>query len=184
MGIANKWLEKEMIYLKDNWGKISLSHLSIRLKRTEIGICIKAKRLKLGGSTRADEYLTANQASEMINVDRHNLKAIKKKTLFVKMFSLIRIDDFTKWLENNQDKFNSRKIELFNLGCEPQWLKDKRKKDKLIPINNFKKWTNIETQRLIFYSKEMPYKEIAKLMGRSYNSIDKKIYKIRKLNQF
>ncbi len=189
MGKADKWLKKEIEYLDENWGKVSLLRLSTKLKRTKIGIYVKAKRLKLGASTRADEYITANQVSEMINVDRHailgwikshNLKAIKKKTLFVKIFWLINLNDFLDWLKKNQDKFDSKKIELFALGSEPRWLKDKRLKDRTIPTNNYKKWTYIEEQRLMLYLKEMPYKKIAKILGRSYNSIDRKIFRIRK----
>jgi len=82
-------------------------------------------------------------------------------------------------VKNNQDKFNSRRIKLFGLGYEPEWLKEKRKRDNKLPINRYKKWTNIDMQRVILYAKELPYIKIAKIMGRSHSSIDKKMYRLR-----
>lgn len=183
MGQGKKWSKSEINYLKGNWGRVTLNYLSIRLKRTKIAVFIKAKRIKLGAITRADEYMTANQVSVLLKVDRHaigrwiqnhNLKAVNKIMLFKRRFWLIKHYDLCKWLKNNQDRFDSRKIELFGLGYEPLWLQAKRKRDRELPKNRFKKWTAFEIQRIVIYSKDMKYKEIAKLMGRSHDSIERK----------
>jgi len=189
MGSAKNWNKKELEYLNENWGKFTLAHLSSRLKRTMIGIAIKAKRMGFGASSKSDEYITANQVAVLLAIDRHtierwikkyDLKITRKVLLFKTQFFLIKLPDLCKWLEKNQDKFDSRRIELYSLGCEFSWLKMKRIKDKKLAKNRFKKWTNLEIQRLILYSKKMSYKKIAQLMDRSYNSIDRKIYRLRK----
>ena len=188
MGQGKQWSISEIDYLKENWGRVTLNYLSIRLKRTKIAIVIRAKRMNLGASTRADEYMTANQVAVLLNVDRHavsrwikkhNLKAENKILLFKKRFWLIKHYDLCKWLKNNQDRFDSRRIELFALGYEPEWLQEKRIRDRMLPKNRFKKWTSLEVQRIIINYKDMKYKKLALLMGRSYISIDHKINRLR-----
>jgi len=188
MGQGKKWSISEMDYLNENWGRITLTNFSIRLNRTKIAVDIKAKRMNLGAITRADEYMTANQVSILLNIDRHtvgrwiqnhNLKAVNKVMLFKKRLWMIKHCDLCKWLKNNQDRFDSRKIELYGLGYEPQWLQEKRKRDRELPRNRFKKWTALETQRIIINYKYINYQKIARLMDRSYNSIDRKFYRLK-----
>ncbi len=188
MGSAKNWTKKEIEYLNENWGKFTLAYISIRLKRTMIGIAIKAKRMGFGASSRADEYITARQVAALLTVDghtverwikKHDLKTTRKVLLFKTRFYLIKLPDLCRWLENNQDKFDSRRIELYSLGHEPPWLKMKRIKDKKLAKNRFKIWTNLEVQKLIINYKNMRYKEIAQLLDRSYDSIDRKIYRLR-----
>ena len=188
MGRGKKWSKSELNYLDEYWGRNPLAYLSTRLKRTEKAVVLKAKRLNLGASTRADEYMTANQVSVLLNieshtvlrwVEKHNLIAVKKIMLYKREFILIKHCDLCEWLKNNQARFDSRKIEFFGLGYEPLWLKLKREKDKELPEKRFKKWTDSEVQRIIEYSKDMKYKEIAKLMNRSYRSIEKKFSRLK-----
>lgn len=195
MGQGKKWSELEINYLNEHWGKNTLSYLSIHFKRTKVAIHIKAKRMNLGAITRADEYLTANQVAVLLRVDSHtvlrwvekyNLKAIKKIMLFKKRLCMIKHCDLYKWLKNNQNRFDSRKIELFGLGYESLWLKVKRKRDSKLPKNRFKKWTKFEIQKIINLSRNMNYSEIAKKMDRSHSSIEKQFGRLRdktKLNQ-
>ena len=187
MGRGKKWSKSELNYLDEYWGRNSLAYLSTRLKRTQKAVVLKAKRLNLGASTKADEYLTANQVSVLLNIDshivlrwveKHNLKAVKKIMLYKREFILIKHCDLLRWLKNNQNRFDSRKIDLSNFGYEPLWLKLKREKDKELPKKRFKKWTDFEIQRIVELSKNMKYKEIAKLMDRSYRSIEKKFSRL------
>ena len=129
MGRGKKWSISEIDYLHENWGRITLNNLSMRLKRTKVAIDIKAKRMNLGASTRADEYMTANQVAVLLNIDchtvlrwikNHNLKAVKKVMLFKRKFWLVKHYDLCRWLKNNQDRFDSRRIELFVLEYEPE----------------------------------------------------------------
>ena len=139
MGRGRKWSDEEENYLDECWGKTTLAGLSTQLKRTKKAVVIKSKKLKLGASTTADEYLTANQAAILLNksthtiikwIKKYNLKAIRKIMLYRRQFWLIKHCDLCEWLKNNQDKFDSRKIDFINFGYEPEWLKTKREKDK------------------------------------------------------
>ena len=188
MGQGKNWSKSEMDYLDEHWGRNTLTYLSIKLKRTKIAIYLKSKRMGLSPITRAGEYMTANQVSILLNIDRHavarwvekhNLKAKSKILLFKKRFWLIKCSDLCRWLKNNQDKFDSRKIESFGIGCEPLWLQEKRRRDRRLPKNRNKKWTDLEVQRITINSEDMKYKEIALLMGRSYDSIERKLSRLR-----
>lgn len=188
MGQGEKWSKLDIDYLDEHWGRSTLARLSVQLKRTKIAIHLKAKKMGLLPITRAGEYMTANQISVLLNIDRHsiirwiekhNLKAKREILLFKKRFWLIKCSDLCKWLKGNQDKFDSRKIESFGIGYEPLWLQEKRRRDRELPKNRNKKWTDLEVQRIIINSEDMKYKEIALLMGRSYDSIERKFGRLK-----
>ncbi len=185
---GKRWSILEINYLDEGWGKFTLTYISDQLKRTKKAVVLKAKKMGFGASTRADEYITANQVSVLLNVDRHtiirwitnyNLKATRKILLYEKSFWLIKHCDLCKWLKNNQDRFDSRKISLYGLGYELEWLQEKRGRDKELPEKRFKKWTPLEVQRLIILSKDKKYREIARLMDRTYVAIDHKMHRLR-----
>jgi len=184
MASGRMWTKEDKEYLDEKWGINSIPYLAKKLNRTWIAVNLKAKRMGLGPSTRADEYITANQVALLLKVDRHavtrwiidhDLKATKRVTLFKKKCWMIRHCNLCKWSKNNQDKFDSRRIEIFALGYEPLWLQEKRKRDRELPKNSFKKWTAFDVQKIIIYSKDMTYKRIAEIMGRSYDSIERKM---------
>ena len=188
---GSTWTQHELNYLENYWGIKTLSRIAKSLKRSKVGVFVKAKRLKLGASTRADEFMTARQASLMLGINDSQivlrwiklkgLPAKKREMLLGKKFWMIKHSDMINWLENNQEKFDSRKIEFYALGSEPKWLQDKRKKDKRLPRNRFKKWTQSENNLLmILYQKGKKQKEIAEMFGRSVNSIERKIYKLKR----
>lgn len=188
MGRGKKWSEKDINYLDENWGKSTLASLSTHLKRTKKAVVLKSKRIGLGASTRADEYMTARQVAKMLNVDshtvlrwveKHHLRAYRKMLLYKREFILIKHYHLLRWLKNNQDRFDSRKIEFSDFGYTPEWLEGKRKKDRGLPKKRFKKWTDFEIQKIIEYSKDMKYKDIAKIMNRSINSIEKKFSRLK-----
>lgn len=187
MGSNYTWSKQEIEYLEKSWGIKTLSQISKSLNRSKTGVFIKAKRLKLGASTRADEFMTARQASLMLGINDSQivlrwiklkgLPAKKRTMLFKKQFWMIHYLDLLEWLEQNQDRFDSRKIMPYALGCEPKWLSEKRARDqKLLPKNRFKKWSNIDTKTLIcLRQKGYKTKELAKMFCRSSNSIERRL---------
>ena len=73
------WTKEDKEYLDEHWGKCTLSYISTHIKRTKIAIFLKSRRMGLGAITRADEYMTANQISILLNIDRHTvLRWIKR----------------------------------------------------------------------------------------------------------
>ena len=138
MGRGRNWSILDMDYLQDNWGIVSLFYISNRLKRTKRAIKEKALKMNLGASTQADEYLTANQVSILLNksshtiikwIREHNLKAIRKVMFFKRKFWLIKHSDLLLWLKYNQSKYDSTKINVNKFGYIPEWLREKRIKD-------------------------------------------------------
>ena len=55
----------------------------------------------------------------------------------------------------------------------------KKERDKKLPINRFKIWTKLETQRIMDLARNKTYKEIAKIMGRSHDSIERQFGRLR-----
>lgn len=135
------WSEDEIEYLKENWGNVRIETIIRNLnKRTRESIKIKATRLGLGGAkTNGYKYITASQASKMLNVDRHKiLKWIYEGKLSAKFMAIakkqkfwcIDYEYFINWLEKNQHLYDGARIEEYALGYEYEWLIEKRARDK------------------------------------------------------
>jgi DNA-binding CsgD family transcriptional regulator len=190
MGTYNAYSQKEINYLEKYWGVKTLSQISKSLGRSKCGIQQKAKRLHLGASTNADEYITAHQVSKMLGNDtktiiywiqKKGLPARKRIMLYKKQMWMIHQLDLMAWLERNQNVFDSRKIIPFALGSEPEWLHKKRDKDKYLPKNSQRKWKSLESKTLLnMYQSGYRKKELAKIFGRSYESIERKLERLIK----
>lgn len=183
-----RWDEVEVCYLKKNWGYKTIKFIAEKLKRTEMAVIIKANRLKLGSYYTAGESLNANQVAELLKVDihaitdywvpRYGLKC-KKVTIRKRQSWSIKFDDLMKWLELNQDKWDSRRVEYMALGCEPKWLKDKRIEDMKLPKRKCQKWTREEDIKAISLFKiGHEYKDIAIQLNRSKEGVIKRLNKL------
>ena len=62
------------------------------------------------------------------------LKLKSRKTSNVSAYFYVEINDLFKFLEANQNIWDSRYLEVNILGIEPEWLKQKRISDENIPI--------------------------------------------------
>lgn len=124
---------------------MSMPRLTRRLNRTKEAIKIKATRLGLGGAkTNSCKYISARCASKILGIDNHTIISWIKKGLLKARFQAISrcakiwcIDfyDFIEFLKNNQDLWNSTKVEIYALGSEEDWLLEKRKKDRVEYLN-------------------------------------------------
>lgn len=176
-----------MEYLEESWGFVALKTMSDKLNRTKNAVELKAKKLGLGSLYRA-EMLSANQVAKMIGVDTHTvtdywirkckLKS-KKRAMKKQEMWLIDLSDLVKWLKKNKDKWNTRKLELYALGEEPKWLKEKRVKDLEIPIKRHHKWTKHEEEHVIYWYDRKTQKEIAKELGRTEGAIQRRVSRLK-----
>lgn len=183
------WTQEMEWYLEDKWGKASMETLIKKLGKTEKAIELKAQRLELGSMYNTGEYLTANQVAKLLHVDIHAITdywipkcglKVKKRAIKKRKVYQIDLDTLQKWLKDNTDKWNSIKVELYALGFEPDWLKEKRKNDIERPNRNNQVWTDEETSLLLSYYKTgLDYKHISKSMNRTEGSIKRKIDRIR-----
>lgn len=183
-----RWTKEEVNYLENSWGTTSIETISKKLNRSFDGILEKAKRLKLGGCYASTEYLNVNDIANTLKVDNHTivdywigkcgLKAKKKRLIQLEQW-FINPNDLIHWLENNKDKWDSRKLEQHGLGIEPEWLKNKRKEDSLKPKIN-SKWTQQEERLLISYLNiDKSKEEIANILNRSKSSIQRKTSRLK-----
>lgn len=121
-------------------GNSNITNLQNKLKRTKQAIKIKATRLGLGGAkTNSYKYVTARKISRIMKIDSHKvLKWIKEGILKGKYMSLsqnqkvwcVDFIDLISFLKNNQNLWDSMRLDKYDLGYEYDWLIEKRKKDK------------------------------------------------------
>lgn len=186
---GRKWTSEEIEYLHESWGLKPVPSIAKYLNRTEIAVTTKAKRIGLGAASTADEFITARQASNLLGVDVHavtdywipkcGLKARKRVVRISRKMTMIKFSDLVEWLKNNQDKWDSRRVELYALGMEEDWLKEKRKADMKLPIRRNYKWTKQEDMIAIHMHKAgYTYKQIGDRLGRSKVAVKKRLSRL------
>lgn len=134
------WTAGQIDKLCDLWGTKSYKAISRAVGHTEVAVRLKAKRLGLGSVKNASDYMCSREIARIMGVDVHAvtdywIKKLglpcrriegKKKTLYV----MVRHDELIKFLRDHQDIFDSTRIEPYSLGCEPEWLHQKRLHDR------------------------------------------------------
>lgn len=134
------WTTEQIDKLCDLWGTKNYKSISRIVGHTEVAVRLKAKRLGLGAFRNGSDYICSREISRIMGVDVHAvtdywIKKLglpcrriegKNRTLYI----MVRHDELISFLENNQDIFDSRRIEPYGLGCEPEWLHRKRIRDR------------------------------------------------------
>lgn len=132
------WSREEVELMQELWGTYTIPQIAKRLNRSVLAVKVKSGRLGLGRYVNSSQYITANQAAVLLQVDIHTvtdvwipagLRFTWKAPQGKRKFRYIRMDDLLEWLRENPDRWDSRRVELFALGSEPEWLKEKRKAD-------------------------------------------------------
>lgn len=134
------WTDEQIEKLCNLWGEKDYQSISRSLGHTETAIRVKAKRLGLGPVKDASDYICAREVARIMGVDVHAVTDywIKKLGLPCKriegknrtLYVMVRHDKLIEFLQNNQDIFDSTRIEHYALGCEPEWLHQKRLNDR------------------------------------------------------
>ncbi len=173
-----KWTKEEETLLSDLWGTKSIETIAKNMKRTVFSLRVKAVRMGLGPMIRNNyDLITVSDMCDLLNVTRDRITTtwislglnLKQKKLTKNMsYYVITWDDLMKFLENNQNEWDSRYVEKNILGTEPEWLKEKRIRD--IEENPlwYRKWTEEEIKQAeTLFKSGKDYKEIAKIINRS-----------------
>lgn len=188
---SKNWTEEEIKHLRWEWGFSSVENIAKHLNRTQIAVVLKAKRLDLGSPYSRRTRYTARKVSDLLGVDIHTvtdywvgkcgLKAKKPVMKFKRQMFLIEYDNLMTWLQRNQDKWDSRKVKRLALIFEPEWLRRKRVLDSYEPKRKNYKWNKQEDLQLLklFYEGRKSYKEIAEIMERSHDSVERRLSRIR-----
>lgn len=190
--MSNRWSEEEIQYLKNNWGVLSIPTISKNLNRPVGGIKVKAYRIGLDQHLYSGGKVTLNLVIKSLGYNSYTWMTkqflkygcpIQNKKVNNKSFKVVDIDEFWNWAKENQDILNFRCFEENSLGLEPEWVKDKRKQDKLNikKLNKNKLWTSEEEALLIAKLKSYRYTctDLAKEFNRTEAAILRKISKMK-----
>lgn len=185
------WTAEEDAQLEELWGSCSPQYIATSLGRSMVAVIQRVKVRSLGAYTDVGVYINRHQAAQMVGVDykvlprnwevNHGL-CFKKKKVRTNMKSqyLIKLEDFIKWLKDHQELWDSRRVEPYALGYEPQWLVEKRMRDKE-NTNKLRgtKYTPEEDALIVMYLKQdKTQKEIGELLHRSEASVNSRIMKL------
>lgn len=176
------WTKEEEEQLKDLWGSKSIEYIAKTMKRSIFSIKVKAVRMNLG-SMISNNYdsITVSDISELFGVTRDRvtitwaslgLKLNDKKVTKNRSYYVVKWEDLMEFLENNQNEWDSRNLDINILGPEPSWLKEKRKRDLCENPLWYRRWTNEEVKEVEnLFNMGKDYKEIASILNRSENSV-------------
>lgn len=189
---CRRWNDNEYEYIERRWGKENIPQIAKALNRSENAVKLKIVRQGLGRAVTNAECLNARQASDLLGIDIHTvtdywtkkcgLKYTKIAPHGTRLQMFIKVTDLFKWLEKNQDKWDSRKLEQFSFGFEPEWLKQKRISDSKKPKNKAKIYTPREDTllKMYFYDRSCSYAEIGEIMERSASSVQHRLFRLNK----
>ena len=178
-----RWTEEEEKFLIEKYSVTTTDSLCKILQRTESAITKKAVNLCLDKHA---GYISCSRISAITGVDYGALINNKELTKVKRQFNgvlatYVREDIFWVWARKNIEKIDTKRLEknLIYFINVPIWFKRLNKKSKTYKTH--KLWTRAEIETLIFLRENCnyPYKEIAKRIGRSKDSVSIKYRKIK-----
>lgn len=175
------WTPEEDAEFAADWSNPEKSnqYLCRKYNRTRIALIDRAFMLGLGSRPISDMYLTIPAVSEEMQVSydrvytwiRLGLKTRKNRSGRGKY--LIRQEDLLKFLEAHQDLFNASLISDYLFHSEPDWLKEKRKRDtqKYAEYNRLEYSNDDDKQIVRMFEHGKTDKEIADALGRNLTGL-------------
>lgn len=141
------WTKEDEELLKELWGTYPPSKIASILGREISAICERSTKLGLGSQI-SNNYdgLGIKDLCEIFKVSPTvisitwvalGLKLKVRNTSNVSCYKYVILEDLLEFLYLNQNIWDSRPLEWYALGSEPDWLKEKRRKDGLLPRNYY-----------------------------------------------
>ena len=185
------WSQEELDYICEVWGEKTIPQIARHLGRSIDAVKVKTVRLGYTSQKWCGSMMSARKVSELLGVDVHavcdywipkcGLKGKKKRLgTSKKTTTIIMFEDLLDWLETHPDLWDSRRVELYALGMEYDWLTEKRRADALRPVRKAQKWTPEEDARLVamFRRGNMTYAEIAAELGRPESGVEHRVHRL------
>ena len=185
------WSQEELDYIREVWGQKTIPEIAKKLGRSINAVKVKTQRMGYTGQKWYGEMMSARKVSELLGVDVHTvcdywipkcgLKGKAKRLGETKKTTtIIMFEDLLEWLEAHQDLWDSRRVEMFGLGAEYDWLVEKRKADAQKPARKAQKWTTEEDQRLIsmFRRGGMTNAEMGAVLGRPASGVEHRLLRL------
>ena len=183
---GRKYTEEELNNLYDDWkySNKTMDALSKKYKRGKEALTIIATRKGFSPRLSDTEFLSVKDLSEHIGVSKDTIKTWMKRGLKSrrchtgKKRYLFLLEDVQKFLEEHQDFFDAGKISDFLFMEEPDWLKEKRIKDKsTFAHKNHYEYTNEEDLQIIQLRKAgCSLEEIAQKLRRTPIGIQSRLF--------
>lgn len=191
MGSGKRWSDEEILFLQELWGSKTIPQIAKIMNRSENAIKVKSTRLGLGTFADSSEYMCARKWSDLLGIDCHaitdywiaklNLKHRRIAPRGGRKFVYIKCTDMLEFLKSHPDIWDSRRVDLYALGTEPDWLSKKRKQDQAsLPARKAQKWTENEDRQLIslFKTGRMTYRQIGERLGRSERAVEHRLSRL------
>lgn len=184
------WSEKDINYLEEKWGVVSVDIIAKKLNRTVVSVRKKATSLNLGKWIDNIQYIKFKDLIIALGYSRSGYCYLKKKLkaldfpILIKKVSkmkieVVDIEEFWKWAEENKSELNFANFKDGALGKEPNWVKEKRKADKMNPakVKVKKRWTKEEDNLLIakVKSNTYTYKMLSEDLSRTETAIKRRL---------
>ena len=177
-----EWTKEEEQTLRELWGTMKIESIAESMKRTTFSLKVKAVRMGLGPMIKNNaELIMVSDIVDLLNVspDRITttwvnlgLKLKKKKLTNNTSYYYVIWEDLIKFLEDNQNEWDSRNVEMYMLGSESGWLAEKRKRDALENPLWYRLWTDediAKAEYLLLLGKD--YSEIAEILDRTEGAV-------------
>lgn len=197
LGLINKpnqrkssWSQEDIDYIAEVWGQKTIPEIANKLGRSINAVKVKAVRLGYTGQKWCGEMMSARKVSELLGVDVHaitdrwipkyGLRGKQKRLGERGYCTIIYFEDLLIWLKKNQDKWDSRRVELYGLGAEYDWLVAKRKIDASIPARHAQKWKpdeDFELRRL-YKANRYTYQQIGERLNRSRSAVANRLKRL------
>lgn len=174
--MRRNWTPEEEQYLLDRYIKQPIKTTARVLNRTEVSV--KRKAAQLGINKRMDLFGIRTFAKYMGVDSSAVLRWVEKFDMPVRNYRFdkhnhydVDLEKFWIWAETHKNLINWSKYECGSLALEPEWVR-REKRTYNTPMTR-EKWTESDLQKLrkLLHLKKT-YAEIAKEMGRTYNSIN------------
>ena len=176
-----KWTSEDETLFAELWGTVSIETIAKKLKRTIFSLKVKAVRMRLGPMIANNDLITVSDMIDILGISRDRITTtwiklglkLKKKRLTKKnKYYVITWEDLLTFLENNQNEWDSRNVEEYMLGSEPEWLQEKRKRDHQENPLWYRKWSDEDVQMAeTLFKNQKSYEEIATRLNRSPGSV-------------
>lgn len=183
------WTEKEVEYLEEHWGMVSIPTIARNLNRTVNAVKVKVARLGLGSVLMNGDYVTLNQlllavtggassyGYKMKSWVQNRGLPVHTKRVNQCSFRVVYIEEFWKWAEKHRSFIDFSKMEPLALGAEPEWVKEQRRKDETaFSLQRKDRCTKEEDHRLLDLLKQQKYgyAEMSKILRRSAGAIQRR----------
>lgn len=183
------WSKKDLEYLMDRWGSVSMATMAINLGRTEGAVQQKASKLGLGPFLESGDYVTLNQLFLALRGSKHQGSTytinqwmdkglpVKPKKVKNCSFKVVYLRDFWDWAEMNSTLIDFSKLEKNILGVEPRWLDGQRRADQERRFYKFTPWTPEEDAALeaLLNTYQYTYRELAFRLRRTEGAIKRRM---------